>query len=219
MTWPRSVESLRLISCTGPPSWSPSSNSERPALRLTATASASVRLRVLVSTKQVEPASARPAAYSARSRTVTTATSCTVCDPVGSSSSTAIRRPTARLAARIRDRASALACGSGRAAKTSSADGSARPSWMVDIGAPWFEGRSGDGTTPSPRRVSEDEAQRRGGGERGEPHDRLHHRPGLQRVLLADPEQAADEPEPGVVDVRCRGRAGAEGNDDQRKAR
>ena len=55
------------------------------------------RLRVLVRMKQVDPGAARPAAYSSASKTVTTLTSCTVWEPVGSSSSTAIRRPAAAL--------------------------------------------------------------------------------------------------------------------------
>ena len=53
----------------------------------------------------MDPGSVRPAAYSAVSKTVTMLTSCTVCDPVGSSSRMAIRRPDATLPALIRSRA------------------------------------------------------------------------------------------------------------------
>jgi hypothetical protein len=78
MTCPRRVESLRLTTSIGASSRAASSNSIRPIRVFSSTASASARLRVLVRIKQVEPASARPAASSSGSTTVTTSTPWTV---------------------------------------------------------------------------------------------------------------------------------------------
>ena len=89
---------------------------------VSSTAAASGMLRVFVRMKQVSPTSARPAAYSAVSNTVTTDTSCTVCEPVGSSSRTAIRRPAATFRARIRSRAAGSVRTGGAEANTSWTD-------------------------------------------------------------------------------------------------
>jgi hypothetical protein len=118
MTCPRSVESLRLITSMGASSRLLSSNSMRPTRVFTPTASASPMLRVLVRMKHVEPGPSRPAAISSASKTVTTATSCTVCDPVGSSSRTAIRRPESASALRMRCRASGSTRAGGRAVRS-----------------------------------------------------------------------------------------------------
>jgi hypothetical protein len=123
MMWPRSVESPRLMTSMGPPKLRPRMNRLVDTLVFSSTAASSGRLRVLVRMKQVDPGAASPAAYSSASKTVTTLTSCTVCEPVGSSSSTAIRRPAAALAALMRSRAPASCRTGGAAARTSSADG------------------------------------------------------------------------------------------------
>ena len=118
MTCPRRVESLRLITSTGASRRRLSSNTVRPTRVLSATASASSMLRVLVRMKHVEPGPSRPAAISSGSNTVTTATSCTVCDPVGSSSNTTIRRPAPANASLIRRRASGSTRTGGSAARS-----------------------------------------------------------------------------------------------------
>ena len=62
MTWPRRVESLRLISWTLTPARSATAINPRAARWFISTAAGSSRLRVLVSTKQVPagPSSAAP---------------------------------------------------------------------------------------------------------------------------------------------------------------
>ncbi len=61
----------------------------------------------------------------------------------------------------------------------------------------------------------EAEQQREDEGDRAE--QRLHHRPGLEGRRLVHLEEAADQPEAGVVDVRQHGRAAGDRDDDERQ--
>src|SRR6266511_4417049 len=187
--------------------------------------------------KQVDPASASPAAHSASSKAVITVTSCTVWEPVGSSSSTAMRRPVPAWQARILSRAPASTRAGGAAAITSAADRTWVSAEGLGMGAPlsapetgtrltgqplsplsawtygrrtaWAAGRTSPGVTmlgsTSLQLVgcgSDHHAEQGGDAEGGASHDRFQHGPGLEGVLLTDPEVPADQPVAGVVDVR-----------------
>ena len=90
-----------------PPKCCSSRDAMAASSRARALASDSGRLRLLVSTKQVDPGASRAAAIRSGSGAVTTSTPCTAWDPVGSSSRTSRRRPVLWCESRIAWRAPA----------------------------------------------------------------------------------------------------------------
>src|ERR1017187_590214 len=88
--WPRSVESLRLATVKSIPVAAPAAERLEATSPTLAAASVSGRLRVLVSTKKQGRGSASAAASDDTDQSASTSKPCTVCVPVGSSSSTTI---------------------------------------------------------------------------------------------------------------------------------